>query len=160
MAETSDLSLVGDSPSKPKANRRRAKANKAGAGAAVGEAVKDVQTDMEGAVEGPAGYSTPSVTNEKKKKKTKKSEAASALHDSASIPASAQIGAAATGSAQIENTAVDAVKTSSSKGKGKLMSEKSVSQEHFSEGKLPFLRLSEPLGKIARLAPVFSHDGR
>lgn len=159
MAEAPELSIAGDSPSKSKLPRRRTRPNKAAGAASAGVSGKDVQTGPANAQEEHAGESSTLASTEKRKKK-KKSQVAPSQTASTVTSGSAQSGTTATASGQIENTTVNAVKTASSKGKGKLSSQKSTSQEQSEGSKLPFLRLSEPLGKSARLAPVFSHDGR
>lgn len=150
MADTSYASATGELPTKPKSNRKRTKGVKSAAGAG---AEKDVHLETESDKQDSA-----IMPSEKTKKTRSKKTQQHKLPAVDAAGGDAQNGHLATASEEIEQPAQNTVKPLS-KGKGKVSKQIALT-EKTQASKLPFLRLSEPLGKSAQLAPVFSHDGR
>lgn len=148
MADVSHVSMSVDTPNKGKSRPRHDKNRRAFS--LVSPGGKDVHSAIVAGLsrENVGGRATP--TKEKKRHKAKKNlESTSA-------------GAADSGVAQEASDLLPTLPGSktSRKGKGKAIKDVDPLTEQIEEDKLPFLRLSEPLGKSARLPPVFSQDGR
>lgn len=150
MADTSYTSATGEALPKSKSSRKRTK----GVKPAAAETEKDVH--LENVDDKQDSMIAPLTSATEKTKRTRPKD--SQQHKPAAIAAAGGSGHVATASEEIERQAQNTVKPLS-KGKGKV-SKQTESAEHAQVSKLPFLRLSEPLGKSAHLAPVFSHDGR
>lgn len=158
MADVSQVSMSQDTPAVVKKGKVRNKGLKA-----VKDAGKDVQSE---AVAGDVSKenitdtaAAPGQVSERRRRKKRDAAANVAKATAVAVSGSdtAQLPAPA---ATIETSTTEAAQaTSAHKGKGKA-SKKSAARDQDGLDKLPFLRLSEPLGNSARLPPVFSHDGR
>lgn len=152
MADVSQSSPTGGTAATPRSGRKRSKAHKATV-----TAEKDGKPDKVGLQQDSTTAPSTSTGERKRKKKSKQGLSGKTASGRAHTAAEASSNVAE----EIEQSAPETTNTHKphSKGKGKAENEES-SDEQDEDSTLPFLRLSEPLGKSARLAPVFSNDGR
>lgn len=153
MADVSQVSMSEDTPAVVKRGKVRNKGLRA-----VKDAGKDVQSE---AVAGDVSKENitetaapPGQFSERRRRKKRDPAANEAKATAVAVSGSdnAQVSAPAATNEAVQVASVH-------KGKGKV-SKKGAARDQDGMEKLPFLRLSEPLGNSARLPPVFSHDGR
>lgn len=152
MADVSNVSLTGDVSvdiKKAKGRPRRARPGKDARtdGTAGTEAVTGDVSQNEAGDAAASGQAKDGKTRRKRKETGLTAE-----------PKTAAPEAAAAATADISAAQENHVRRSR-KGKARELKHLTAEEQGVSS-KLPFLRLSEPLGKSARLPPVFSHDGR